>query len=170
MSSARRVAFCGIILLTGCAPAQLVFGTDPKIEDGLVFYDPAPHLLVTVAGDCTVTSQIVAIPGRMRSVRLKNGHGASELSLGFSNGLITSVGQKSDTKLPETIAAIGGLAGSVGGIIKGQTAQVVGAIPTSTPSSTAKTCPPQAHLYPVQGDLVNQDGDKLKGLKLDQNP
>lgn len=158
------------LALAGCTPAQLVFGGPPvagQSHDALVFYDPSPHLLVSVAGDCTVTSQVIAIPGRARTVRLKSGHGASELSLGFANGLITSVGQKSDTKVPETIAAIGGLAGSIGEIAKGQSVKATGLPPAASPP--AKTCPPQAYLYPIDDGKVTLR-DKLEGLPLKKNP
>lgn len=171
--------------LAACTPARLLFGAAPGATDteadapaaelakartgSLPFFNPEPHLLVTVGTDCAVASQVVALPGRRRQVVLKPGYGSSELSLGFNNGLITSVGQKSDTKVPETITAISGLATGIAKVA------AAGVSATSTTAATnpppaRKTCPPQAHLYPI-GDSATVDTahDKLQDLKIEVN-
>lgn len=169
MIHSRQAFLVAALALGGCAPAQLLFG-EGYAKDGLTFYDPSPHLLVTVAADCTISSQVVAIPGKARSVRLKSGYGASELSVGFGNGLITSVGQKTDTKVPETIAAVGSLAASAAALVKGPGAQMAPPAPAASPTPKPKTCIPQASLYPINDGAIDQAHDKLKGFTVTQSP
>lgn len=148
------------LFIAACTPAQLMFGDGARPPDTLAFFDPSPHLLVTVSADCTIASQVVAIPAAPRWVRMKPGHGASDLSVGFGNGLITSVGQKSDTKVPETIGGIANLATAIGGIV----APALLDDGSAKAKPEAKTCPPEAHLFPIGPDgKVDKDTatDKL---------
>lgn len=154
------------LFIAACTPAQLMFGDGDRPADTLAFFDPSPHLLVTVSADCTIASQVVAIPAAPRWVRFKPGHGASDLSVAFNNGLITSVGQKSDTKVPETISAIGSLATPLASLLTAQSAEIAGA-KTATPEP--KTCPPQAYLYPIRSGAVKLEDNQLKNLPLKQN-
>lgn len=138
------------LALSGCAEMVVSNGFDAK---SFHFYDPVPYLLVTVSGDCSVTSKVVAIPGAKRSVRLRGGYGSANLSAKFSGGLITDVGQQTDSKVPETLTAVAGL------------------IPKPTAASSPelagildKSCKhdPEAHLYAINEDgSVNTAVDKL---------
>ena len=96
-------ASCCAVILSGCAGLEFSDGPRP---DGLPFRDPVPHLLVKVAPDCAVTSEIVALPGKQRSVRLRSGLGSADLAVHLDKGIITSVNQKTDTKIPETIGKL----------------------------------------------------------------
>ena len=94
-------------ILAGCA--SIDFG-----KDGLTYYDPIPALLVATACDkdastITTTATIVVLPGDKKSLKLRNGFGSSNLTVTLSNGMIVSVGQESDSKIPETLTALGGL-------------------------------------------------------------
>ena len=132
------------LLLPGCAGMEFGNGANPK---GMAFYDPVPHLLVKTATDCVITSEVVALPGKARWVRFRKGYGSADLSANFSGGLITTVGQKTDSKVPETIGAVASLASATGGILK---SAVAGA-----PATPSKTCVPEAKLYRLRADSEN---------------
>lgn len=80
--------------------------------DGLRFYRPHPYLLVTEGSD-GIKSQIVYLPDKSQEyvVRQNVGIGSSDLSLTLENGWnLTALGHKLDTKVPETLTALAGLA------------------------------------------------------------
>lgn len=116
--------------LAGCAGLQFNDGFRP---DALNYYEAQPYLFVSTTRDCVSTATVVALPGAKRSVTLKSGYGSADLSVSLSSGIISSVGQKTDTKIPETIAAIGSLAAA--------------AAPLTTEKQVV--CDPTATLYPV---------------------
>jgi hypothetical protein len=122
-------------LFTG-ACAGLEFSPTPR-PDGLLYYDPTPYLQVTRGADCSVTSSVVTLPGQPRSVAFRSGYGSAELGVELSGGMITSVNQKTDTKIPETINAVAGLA---------KTAADIKSL-TATPG--AKSCNASVVLYPI---------------------
>lgn len=93
-----------ILVLPGCA--HIDFG-DSK---GLPYYDPKPYLFVSTTKECVSTATVVVIPDTQKYLKFITGVGSSDLSVSFSNGMIASVGQKSDTKIPETIGAIASVA------------------------------------------------------------
>jgi hypothetical protein len=95
------------VLVSGCA--QLEFRPEPT-NDALTYYEPQPYLLVETDKDCATKSSVIVLPGKARSVKLRSGYGSSTLSVTLSNGMITNVNQEVDTKIPETITAVGGLA------------------------------------------------------------
>ncbi len=101
-------AVAGAGLLAGCA--QLEFGSG---YDGgaATYYDPAPYLMISYNKDCEATASLITLPDptRPRHVRPRTGYGSAELSANFANGMLTSFGQKTDTKIPETITAATGL-------------------------------------------------------------
>lgn len=133
MRPARLSAALGTALaLAGCAGMSF---SDGRRSDGLTFYDPVPHLLVKTAADCAVTTEVVALPGRERSVRFERGLGSADLAIEFGNGIITKIGQKTDTKIPETIGALTDLA----------TAGVLGA----TGDGGSRAGCPSIKLYPL---------------------
>lgn len=127
-------------LLSGCA--GLEFHQAPQ-EGALTFRDSVPFMFVSTTPDCMTTTTIVSVPGAERSVGFKSGYGTADLSVAMSNGMITSVGQKTDTKIPETITAVAGLAKDVGSI-----ALVKAVADDGKPKATQ--CVPQARLYGVR--------------------
>lgn len=60
-----------------------------------------------------VTSSVVTLPGEPRSVAFRSGYGSANLGVHLSGGMITQVSQNTDTKVPETINAVAGLAKTV---------------------------------------------------------
>lgn len=135
----RNVLVCVIFVLPGCA--HIDFG-----KQGLTYYEPKPYLFVTTNKDCLTTATILSIPGEKKNLEFKRGHGSSELSVTLTNGMISTAGQKSDSKIPETITSITGLAAAIGAM--------------GEPGTPARQviCKPSANLYP----LDNQGAPKLE--------
>jgi hypothetical protein len=128
-----------IFLLSGCG--HLDFGPD----QGLVYYDPKPYLFVTTTKDCVTTATLVSLPETKREVKLTSGYGSTDLSVNLTNGMITSIGQNTDTKIPETITSVAGLATAVGGLMKS----------TKAEPERQLICTPTAVLYPVENGKLN---------------
>ncbi len=118
--------------LAGCA--HIDFG-----GEGLTYYDPKPYLFVATTKECVTTATVVSVPEQKKVMTFRTGYGASELSATLSNGMIASVGQKSDVKIPETLASVAALAT---------------AAPALKPFDAAGPqviCTPAATLYPIEG-------------------
>lgn len=108
------LAFCllGLMTATGCS--RLSFYPDPEMtnEVGLKAYYPKPYVLVARDGTAKVTSvSVVYLPDLEHPVYAKahSGYGSANLTLALSNGVITSFGQQTDTKIPETVTSLAGL-------------------------------------------------------------
>jgi hypothetical protein len=112
----------GVSILSGCA--SIDFG-----GDGLTYYDPKPYLFVSKTDKCVSSATVINIPGQKKTMKFGSGYGSSDLSATFSNNMVTGVGQKNDSKVPETITSIAALA----------TATLTG----------ASVCKPTATLYPL---------------------
>jgi hypothetical protein len=124
-----------IVLLSGCATIDFGEG------GGLTYYDPKPYLFVSTTADCVSTATIVVIPEKKRSMKFIPGYGSSELTATLSNGMVTTVGQTTDSKIPETISALASLAPTFG--MKRDTG--------------ADRCVPAATLYPVVDGVPNHN-------------
>lgn len=101
--SKKTTLLLGLIALSGCAGIDLG-------SDGLVYYDPEPYVLITTNKDCTQTITPVTLPGAKRSLKFKSGLGSAKLNVTLTNGMITTIGQETDTQIPQTITALTGLA------------------------------------------------------------
>lgn len=113
--------------LSGCA--HIDFG-----GDGLTYYDPKPYLFVATTKECISTATVLAIPEVKKVMKFQSGYGSADLSTSLSNGMISSVGQKTDTKIPETLASIGTAAGGLN-LMAENGKQII--------------CKPSAALYPI---------------------
>jgi hypothetical protein len=129
----RGVSIVVLFSLFGCA--HIDFG-----GDGLTYYDPKPYLFVSTTHECVTTATVVVIPERKKSMKFNSGYGSSELSASLTNGMISSVGQKSDTKIPETLNAIA----NVGSMARGL-----------RETDTEVICKPAATLYPLDSGTPN---------------
>ena len=130
MRTAMIFAIGGISsLLASCA--GLDFG-----EEGLSFYEPKPFLFVAVNKDCISTATLISLPGERKSVKFRSGYGSSDLSVAFANGILTNAGQKTDTKIPETITSIASLGTAMAALSADKGVKQV-------------VCKPSAILYPV---------------------
>ncbi len=134
-------AFCvlSVFLLSGCA--HLDFGNDK----GLTYYDPKPYLFVSTTKDCVTNATIVNLPETKKEVKFKSGYGTADLSVNLSNGMITSVNQKTDTNIPATITSIASLGTAAAGVMKAMAA----------PPGKQVICTPTATLYPVENGVPN---------------
>lgn len=140
--------FCvlSVCLLLGCA--HLDFGDDK----GLTYYDPKPYLLVSTTKDCVITASIVVVPENKREVKFKSGFGTADLSVNLSGGMITSVNQKTDTKIPETITSITSLGTAAANAMKAM---------AMAPSTEKQVCTPSVILYPVENGVPNLNDGKF---------
>ena len=126
------LVFCtlSLFLFSGCAGVKLY--TDPSFskdkETGLKFYYPKPYLLVERNGakDVPLKTTLLFLPDLSNPVYVKmiRGMGSNEFSIALANGALSTYGLKTDTKVPETIGAVGGLLTGVGGLLTGQAAKV----------------------------------------------
>jgi len=106
----------GLLFLSGCAHLDFTDFTDGK--EGLTYYDPKPYLFVSTTKDCVSTATAVVLPEKKKTAKFRTGYGSAELSINLSNGMITSVNQTTDTKIPETIGAITSLGTAISGLVK----------------------------------------------------
>jgi len=143
----RRITIgvIGVLLtvaLYGCAHLDFnEFNEKENGNGGVTYYDPKPYLFVSTTKECVTTAPVVVLPEKKRTVKFKTGYGSAELSVNLSNGMITSVNQKADTKIPETLGAIVGLGTAVGGLVKIR--------------AEGKPCIPSAELYPIENGVPN---------------
>lgn len=98
-----------ILLLGGCASINF----DSNDKRGLVYYEPKPYLFYSQTKNCVSAVTVVTVPGKKKFMSFESGIGSSELSATFSNGIITGVGQASDSKMSETLSSIAAVAGAM---------------------------------------------------------
>lgn len=103
-----------IVLITGCAQVKVtkIGGT----EEGIRFYRPHPYLLVTYEANATnklkPVCSIVWLPNMKDeyTIKVTPGIGAIETGFTLQNGWnLTQFGNKTDSKVPETLNAISGI-------------------------------------------------------------
>jgi hypothetical protein len=151
-----RWAGACLLLLDLCGCAGLTFNAGPQ-PGALTYYEPKPYLLVTVGKDCAYTASVVSLPGPRRSVGFKSGLGSADLSMQLQNGMIVSVGQKTDTQIPQTLTAITGLATAASkfGI-------------TAAPPAKGSICQPSAAFYEIVDGIPAEK--PVKSFKADVIP
>ena len=131
-------SFAAASLLTGCA--GLTFG--PESTNALTYYDPKPYLFISTTPDCVSDATIISVPATKKGVSFNSGYGTADLSITLSGGMITAVGQKTDSKIPETLSSVATLATAVGGLAR-STATKEGA------------CKASARLYNIDNGVVD---------------
>jgi hypothetical protein len=114
-------------------------------EAGLSFYEPKPYLFVFVNKDCVSTATVISLPGDKKSVMFKSGYGSADLSIALSNGILTNAGQKTDTKIPETITSIASLGAAMA------------ALSATKKGAKQVICKPSAILYPIENGVPKLD-------------
>lgn len=107
-----------LVLFSSCATVKFYDDSALKNESGIEFYSAKPYLLVErqPAKDVAIKSTVIYLPDRAnpKYAKLKPGFGSSDLKLSLENGMITSYGVITDSKIPETITAITGAVGTAG--------------------------------------------------------
>lgn len=134
----KTVCLVVFLLVSGCA--HIDFG-----GDGMTYFDPKPYLFVSTTKECVTTATVIAIPEAKKVMKFVSGYGSADLSAALSNGMITSVGQKTDTKIPETITSIASLGTAAAGlkVLAEPGIQII--------------CTPAAKLYPVVAGVPDLD-------------
>lgn len=104
------LSFGIFFLLTSCASVKFFTDEGLKNETGLRVYSPKPYLLVEYQTTKTesVKTSIVYLPDLSdpQYIKVQPGIGSSALKLELSNGILTSYGLTTDTKIPETLGKI----------------------------------------------------------------
>jgi hypothetical protein len=118
-----------LITVTGCARVQIKHVSATDTSGGIHFCEPRPYLLVSKTlkkddkGNSTeeFTSSILWFPDYSRRyvVKIKGGWGTVDGSVKLIDGWkLDSLGAKTDSKIPETIASITGLVKEAGALAK----------------------------------------------------
>lgn len=94
--------------LTGCASVKV---TDKHGTKGFLTYTPVPHLLVEKSKEGVVTTRVISLPdtSRPRYLTHRGGYGSLQFNFALENGMLTTFGQTSDSKIPETVAGLAGV-------------------------------------------------------------
>lgn len=105
-----------IILTAGCAGVKFYSDEGMEKEVGLKGCYSKPYVLVARNGADKATSVSMVNLADLEHpvyIKLKSGLGSANLSLGFTNCVISSVGQATDTQIPELLSAATGGIGSL---------------------------------------------------------
>lgn len=118
-----KVLFLLLLFLPGCASVKIYTNEEDKKNSkavGLKFYQSKPFLLVehNPSKDVKVKTSIVYLPdlANPRYIRTKTGWGSANATMAFANGVLTSYGAVTDSKVPETITAFSGLLTAAAGV------------------------------------------------------
>ena len=99
-----------LVLMSSCATVK--FYSDPALtrETGIRVYPPKPYLLVEYLSTKSVNikTSIVYLPDLTdpQFIRVRPGLGSSNLKISLENGVLTSYGLITDTKVPETLGKV----------------------------------------------------------------
>jgi hypothetical protein len=110
----RFATIISALMVSGCAGLQ--FDNDSNAP-GALFFDPMPVVQVACDKDGVSVASVLVLPdpSKPHHVKAVSGWGSAKTNVAFSNGMLTSFGQETDTKIPETLNAITNLAGLFGG-------------------------------------------------------
>lgn len=104
--------------LSGCA--RFDFNNYTPNGKGIAYYEPEPYLFVSTFlkdNQCQSTASLLILPGEKKLITPVSGAiGSSNLTLKFNNGMITEVGQTSDTKIPESVEALAKVIPAIGAV------------------------------------------------------
>lgn len=110
--------------LSGCSTVTI--SSTPQLnknsQTGVKFYYSKPYLLVTRTGakDNPISVQIVYLPDveNPQYAHFRTGLGSTQLNLELTNSILSKFGQTGDSKIPETLTAVGSLLGGAAGAFK----------------------------------------------------
>ncbi|PHR94011.1 MAG: hypothetical protein COA80_12920 [Leeuwenhoekiella sp.] len=118
MESKNLIFVFGLLIFSSCATVKFYNDANLTQESGIEFYQPKPYLLVErkPSKDVALKSSIIYLPDltKPKYAKLKAGFGSNDLKLSLSNGIITSYGITTDSKVPETITALTGVLSATG--------------------------------------------------------
>lgn len=140
---ARLIVVTVGALLTGCAGLQF---TGTETAGAFAYSAAVPFALVKTAADCSKTVEVLMLPGKPQGVRFRSGLGSAKLGIKLTNNMINDISQETDTKIPETIAALTSAAKAAAGAESLRT----------TTTAAASACPAAALFQIVTtGDTVS---------------
>lgn len=93
------------MLLAGCAHIEF----DADKGQGLAYYEPVPHLLVSTDAECNISATLLMLPGEKKHLKFIEGYGSADLKVTLSNGMISEVGQSVNNQIPDTLTALAAL-------------------------------------------------------------
>jgi len=113
----KKINFLCLLLFTGmfflatsCATVKFYHDPTLKNETGMRVYSAKPYLLVEYQGTKTVSlkTSIVYLPDLSdpQYIKIKPGIGSSALKIELTNGMLTSYGLTTDTKVPEILGKV----------------------------------------------------------------
>jgi len=121
------------VVISSCASVQFYHDSALTQKTGLPVYQPKPYLLVeyqtTKTG--TVKSTVVYLPDLSTPlfVSVKPGIGSSALKMSLENGILTSYGLTTDTKMPDALSKVTDLltksTTSIAGLVNNKTEDTV---------------------------------------------
>ena len=97
---------CGLLFLFGMSGCAHINFDEDTSAHGVEYFAPVPYLAVDWKQDCTGTASVLVLPGKARMLTFSNGYGTADLSVQLTNGIITQVGVKTNSSIPETITAL----------------------------------------------------------------
>ena len=111
------VVFVFFLFCSSCAGVKIYSDPEWQHQSSLKFYYSKPFLLVEYNAnkDGTNKTTVVYLPDLTEPYYAKkiNGLGSSELKIAYDNGAIASFGLSTDSKIPESVAGLRGLAATV---------------------------------------------------------
>ncbi len=125
MNLIRIAAVVCIVLAAGCARFEFYPDAEMQgVESGIRIYPVKPYLLVAHTGDPSkpVEISVQYIPDLSKPVfaKARSGWGSSNLTMSFSNGIMTQFGQQVDANAAGILSSAGTLATAVGGLRKAE--------------------------------------------------
>lgn len=109
-----------LLLSSSCARTAVFSDPELKTRTAVRVYSSTPYVLVARTGSAEKPTEvsIVHLPDLQNPqfIRFYSGLGYQKSSLAMTNGILTSLGFESDSKIPETIGAVAGLAKEVAAI------------------------------------------------------
>ena len=135
-------------------------GPNLSKQTGLKYYTAKPYLLIAPTGnkDAPLKAEIISLPDLEHPTYAiyHPGWGQHIFSLaGSSNGILSSYGQTADSKIPETITALGSLMGGAGSL-----AAAIKPVASEMAATTQKLAPTTSPKALVQAaiDELNKVG------------
>lgn len=110
MKTCLAAALAGL-LMSGCVSLKFtdvaVTGDEVGSARGVLFFDPAPHLVYSQDEKCVTSINLVMLPDvrRPRSVEVTSGL-TGKAAVNFANGMITSISGENNVNIPELIAKV----------------------------------------------------------------
>ncbi len=121
MKKSSFVLLCALFIsaniLPSCAGIKLYKDENMKTETGLKFYYPKAYVLIEnyPSKDVNQKSSIIYLPDLKNPIyaKTRSGIGSADLKVDYENGYLKSFGLITDSKIPESISSIAGLATAI---------------------------------------------------------